>query len=117
MNYLFFEEDPEYPDFNCGEFAAKRYLRLIDSADYCSRSDRNNRQDSGGNIAPLPPNLLTEGRVMTSALRAKIAGALVICPLPSSLELRTYQLFHLVKFFGWRYNYKFNYWEQDWNCR
>jgi hypothetical protein len=111
MKHSFFEEDPEYPDLDCGEFVAKRYLRLVDSADYCSRSDRGNRQDFGDKIAYLPPNLLTEGRVMTSALKVKITGALAVCPLPSNFEIRIYQLFHLVKLFGWRYNYKFNCWE------
>lgn len=118
MNHSFLEEDPEYPDLNCEGFVVRRYLRLIDSADYRSKpfiyQDPSN---AGFYDAPFPPNLLTEGRKLTPYLRIKISGALALCPLPSTFEVRVYQLFHLMKLFGWRYNYKLNCWEQDWNCR
>lgn len=117
----FFERDSEYPDLECGKLAAKRYVRLIHSADYHSKPyldvddvDRDigikcdRRED-----VPLPVNLLTEGRNLTPALKVKILGALAICPLPSTFQLRIYQLFHLVKFLGWQYKYKSNCWEQD----
>lgn len=58
----------------------------------------------------LPHNLSTEGRRLTPALKVKILGALAICPLPSTFEIRVYQLFHLIKLFGYRYNYKSKRW-------
>lgn len=108
----FFDDDSEYPDLGCGELAAKRYLRLIRSADYrpnplmSVQGDRRTSEDLS-----LPRNLLTEGRRLTPALKLKIRGALAIAPLPSTFQIRVYQLFRLVQFFGWRYNYKSNCWE------
>ncbi|TAG43607.1 MAG: hypothetical protein EAZ33_12235 [Oscillatoriales cyanobacterium] len=108
----FFDDDSEYLDLGSGELAAKRYLRLICSADYrsnplnCVRGDRRTSEDLS-----LPPNLLTEGRRLTPALKLKIRGALAVCPLHSTFRIRVYQLFRLVQFFGWRYNYKSNCWE------
>lgn len=123
MRLSLFEEDPEYPDLNCGEFVARRYLRSIYSADYYSKPFiyEDPPADVIGDVIvadPLfPPNLLTEGKRLTQAMKIKISGALALCPLPSNFEVRTYQLFHLVKLFGWRYNYKLSCWEQDRNCR
>lgn len=107
MNPSFSEEDPEYPDLNCGEFMPRRYLRLIDSADYRSKPFiYEDQPDADDEDAPFPPGLLTEGKRLTPFMRIKISGALALCPLPSNFEIRTYRLFHLVKLFGWRYNCK-----------
>lgn len=121
MNPSFIEEDLEYPDLDCGQFVARRYLRLIYSADYYSKPfiyedppDDGPRQSTiSSNLLTegIPSNLLTEGKRLTPAMKTKIFGALALCPLPSSFEIRVYQLFHLVKLFGWRYNYKFCRWE------
>ncbi len=114
----FFERDSEYPDLECRELAAERYLRLIHSADYrfncwLDVDDVDRKAEPVREDVALPVNLLTEGRILTPALKIKILGALAICPLPSTFQLRIYQLFHLAKFWGWRYNYKSNCWEQN----
>lgn len=106
----FFDKDSQYPDLG-GEFAAKRYLQLINSADYRPNPLMSVQGDRSEDL-PLPPNLLTEGRRLTPGIKLKILGALKICSLPSSCPIRVYQLFHLTKFFGWRYNYKLNRWEE-----
>lgn len=115
----FFERDREYPDLCYRKRAAKRYIRLIYSADYRLKLcldvddvDRDVRIECDRKDVILPASLLTEGRRLTPALKIKILGALTLCPLPSTFQLRVYQLFHLVKLFGWRYNYKSNHWEQ-----
>lgn len=114
----FFERDSEYPDLECRELAAKRYLRLIHSADYrfncwLDVDDVDRKAEPVREDVALPADLLTEGRRLTPALKVKILGAVAICPLPSTFQLRVYQLFRLVKLFGWRYNYKSNHWEQN----
>lgn len=106
----FFESDPDYPDLGGGELAAERYLQLINSADYRQNPLIYHRGGQASEDLELPPNLLTEGRRLTSALKLKIRGALAICPLPSTFQIRIYQLFHLAKFFGYRYDYKSNCW-------
>jgi len=106
-----FEEDDEYPDLECRKPVVKRYLRLISSADYRSESFIDDAE-CDREVSALPHNLLTEGRRMTPALNLKILGALVICRVPSNFELRTFQLFHMTKLFGYRYNYKSHRWEQ-----
>lgn len=108
----FFERDLDHQDLDSGELATKRYLRLINSADY--RPNPLNSVHGDRASEDLPPNLLTEGRRLTPSLKLKILGALKICLLPSSCQpIRVYQLFHLAKFFGWRYNYKLNRWEEQ----
>lgn len=116
----FFERDSEYPDLECRELAAKRYVRLIHSADYHSKPyldvddvDRDIGIKCDHKDVALPASLLTEGRKLTPALKVKILGALAICPLPSTFQIRVYQLFRLAEFWGWRYNYKSNCWEQN----
>jgi hypothetical protein len=106
----FFVEDSEYSDLDCGELAAKQYLRLINSADY--RSSNPSVDDCKVESLPLPSNLLTEGRRLTPALKVKINRALLVSPLPSTFQIRVYQLFHMAKFLGYRYNYKLKDWEQ-----
>lgn len=61
----FFESDPDHQDLGSGELATKRYLRLINSADYRP----NPLMSVSGDRASedLPPNLLTEGRRLTPA--------------------------------------------------
>ncbi|TAE54387.1 MAG: hypothetical protein EAZ88_09400 [Oscillatoriales cyanobacterium] len=108
----FFDDDSEYLDLGSGELAAKRYLRLICSADYRSNPLNCVRGDRVSEDLPLPHNLLAEGRRLTPALKLKIRGALAVCPLPSTSQIRVYQLFHLARFWGWRYNYKLNRWEE-----
>ena len=109
-----FDSDGEYPDMECGKLVAKRYLRLTDSTDYRSKTfmDEDETCESraiADEDLPLPHNLLLEGRRLTPALRRKIWGALAICSSPT-IPTRVYQLFHLMKFLGYRYNYKFNIW-------
>lgn len=107
------EKDDEYPDLEYGKPAIKRYVRLIRSTNYCSKVVD---VESGIDISrELPPNLLTEGRKVTPLIKIKILGALARCSLPSNFEIRIYQLFHLVKSFGWRYDYKSRRWIRDWN--
>lgn len=114
MNPLFSEEDPEYPDLDCGEFIPRRYLRLIDSTDYRSKPFiYESPPDADFNDARFPSSLLTDGRKLTPYLTTKISGALALCSLPSTFQIRVYQLFHLVKLFGWRYNCKFRRWELE----
>lgn len=108
----FFERDPDHQDLGCGELATRRYLRLVNSADYRPNPLMSVSGDRRSEDLPLPPNLLTEGRRLTPGIKLKILGALKICSLPSSCQIRVYQLFHLTKFFGWRYNYKLNRWEE-----
>ena len=78
-----FDSDGEYPDIECGKLVVKRYLRLIDSTDYRSKSFLD-EEDAGESRAiadedlPLPHNLLLEGRRLTPALRRKIWGDLAI---------------------------------------
>lgn len=107
----FFESDPDYQDLGRGKLATKRYLRLINSADYRPVPLMIAQGDWVSEDLPLPRNLLTEGRRLTPALKLKIRGALAIYSLPSTSQIRVYQLFRLVQFFGWRYNYKSNCWE------
>ena len=109
-----FDSDDEYPDMECGKLATKRYLRLIDSTDYRSKSliDEENAGECRAiahEDSSLPHNLLLEGRRFTSAIKHKIWGALAICPVTT--PIRVYELFHLIKFLGYRYNYKSNIWE------
>ena len=72
-----FDSDGEYPDMECGKLVAKRYLRLIDSTDYRSKSFLD-EEDTGECRAithedlPLPHNSLLEGRRLTPTLRRKI---------------------------------------------
>lgn len=113
----FLERDDEYPDLKCGKPAIKRYIRLIGSTNYYSKvvvvePDMDPSLDIR---RELPPNLLTEGRKVTPSLKIKILGALARCSLSPDSEIRIYQLFHLVKFFGWRYDYKSRRWIRDWN--
>lgn len=109
-----FDSDGEYPDMECGELATKRYLRLTDSTDYRSKSFPD-EEDAGECRAiahedlPLPHNLLSDGRRLTRIIRRKIWGALAICHVTA--PIRVYQLFHLMKFLGYRYNYKSNIWK------
>ena len=111
-----FDSDAEYPDIECGKLVVKRYMRLIDSTDYRSKSFLD-EEDAGESRAiahedlPLPHNLLLEGRRLTRIIRRKIWGALAICPVTA--PIRIYQLFHLMKFSGYRYNYKSNIWRID----
>lgn len=99
----FSESDPDYPDLECPELAAKRYLQLIYSADYRSKAymDEEDR--------PLPANLLVIGRRLTPALRIKILRALDV--YPTKYQIRIYQLFSEVEFLGYKYNYKQKIWE------
>jgi len=115
----FFESDLEYADLGCGELAAKRYLRLIYSADYRSErfmDDDPDREDldqedlpSPDNNLPLPDNVVTIGRRVTPALRTKILRALEV--FPTKGLIRVYQLFYEVKACGFRYDHKKNIWE------
>ena len=111
-----FDSDDEYPDMECGKLTTKRYLRLIDSTDYRSKSliDEEGAGESRAiahEDSPLPHNLLLEGRRLTRIIRRKIWGALAIYPVTA--PIRIYQLFHFVKFLGYRYNYKTNIWRID----
>ena len=120
----FFESDPEYSDLNGGELAAKRYLRLIYSADYRAKPfiyddldkipDRTSSRSSA-NCPPLPINVITIGRRLTPYLRIKILSALAVHP--TKTLIRCYQLFAEVKKLGFRYDYKTNLWEfrPTWN--
>ena len=106
---FFFESDPEYPDLDCRENAAKRYLRLIYSNDYRSKPFMDDDPDREGlpsptNNLPLPSNVITVGRRITPAIRVKILRALEV--FPTKGQLRVYQLFFYVKCSGFRYDYK-----------
>ncbi|MEG4251086.1 hypothetical protein [Microcoleus sp. Pol10D4] len=68
----FFESDDEYPDLQCRKLGAKRYLRLIYSADYRSQSCMD--EDDPKNL-PLPVNIVTIGRRLTSNTKVKILRA------------------------------------------
>lgn len=108
----FLERDDEYPDLRCGEPAINRYVQLIRSADYYSKVV-DVETDIDPSLRELPPNLLTEGRKITPLIKIKILGALARCSLPSNFEIRVYQLLHLVKFLGWRYDDKSRRWIED----
>ncbi|MEG4807918.1 hypothetical protein QUA82_09840 [Microcoleus sp. F8-D3] len=110
----FFESDPEYPDLDSRNLAAKRYLRLIYSADYRSTPFMDDDPDREGlpsptNNLPLPTNVVTIGRRVTPSLRIKILRALEV--FPTKGQIRVYQLFAEVKFLGYRYDIKKKNWE------
>lgn len=110
----FFERDDEYPDLKCRKLAAKRYLRLIYSADYRSNPFMDDDPDQEGlpsptNSLPLPTNVVTIGRRVPPTLRVKILRALEV--FPTKGQIRVYQLFHQVKSCGFRYDRKNNIWE------
>ncbi|MCC3455774.1 MULTISPECIES: hypothetical protein [unclassified Microcoleus] len=110
----FFDDDSEYLDLGSGELAAKRYLRLICSADYRSKPFVDDDPDREGlasptNNLPLPPNVITIGRRVTPALRVKILGALDLYPTKS--QIRIYQLFAEIKACGFKYDHKHSIWE------
>ncbi|MEG4329879.1 hypothetical protein [Microcoleus sp. herbarium5] len=110
----FFESDDEYPDLQCRELGAKRYLRLIYSADYRSKPFVDDDPDREGlpsptNNLPLPTNVVTIGRRVTPSLRVKILRALEV--FPTKGQIRVYQLFSDVKFCGFRYDSKRKIWE------
>ncbi|MEZ2250227.1 hypothetical protein [Microcoleus sp.] len=108
----FFEADSEYADLECGQLAAKRYLRLICSADYWSKlggNDPDGEPSRSANNVLLPTNVLTIGRRITPALRIKILRALEVFPTKS--DVRVYELFFEVKFRGFVYDYKRKVWE------
>lgn len=110
----FFESDDEYPDLDCRKLAAKRYLRLIYSADYRSKPFMDDDPDQEGlpspsNNFPLPTNVMTIGRRVTPALRVKILRALEV--FPTKGQIRVYQLFFDVKSCGFRYDTKRKIWE------
>ncbi len=99
----FFENDSEYPDLDCRKLAAKRYLRLIYSADYRSKPFMDDDPDQEGlpsptNNLPLPTNIVTIGRRITPEIRIKILQALDV--FPTKGQIRVYQLFHEVKSCG-----------------
>lgn len=102
----FFESDDEYPDLQSQKLGAKRYLRLIYSADYRTQSCMD--EDDPKNI-PLPANLITIGRRLTPVVKVKILRALDI--LPVKYPIRVYQLFAEVKAHGYRYDPKHKNWE------
>ena len=102
----FFESDSEYPDLDCQKLAAKRYLRLIFSADYRLRPYID--AVDGENL-PLPANIITIGRRMNSYTKVKILRALEIYPV--KCQIRVYQLFWEVKDLGFRYNVNLQNWE------
>ncbi len=108
----FFEADSEYPDLECGQLAAKRYLRLICSVHYHSKlggSDPDLEGSPSANNVLLPTNVLTIGRRITPALRIKILRALEVFPTKS--DVRVYELFFEVKSRGFVYDYKRKVWE------
>lgn len=116
----FFHSDPEYPDLDCRELAAERYLRLLNSADYRKNRFIDDDPDREGvplpsNNLPLPHNVITIGRRITPSLRIKIFGALEIVQsselFSSQAQFRVYELFFQVKKLGFRYDYKHNMWE------
>ena len=104
----FFEDDPEYPDLDCGESATKRYLQLKSSADYYSKICNDHRDECDYANLPLPANVITIGRRVTPYLRIKILAALDVYPTKS--QIRTYQLFNEVKACGFRFDYKQKVW-------
>ena len=103
---IFFERDSEYSDLLTGTLTAKRYLRLINSTHYLSRSFI--VDDKLENFS-LPPNIITIGRRLTKGLRIKILRALDVYPIKS--QIRVYQLFFEIKELGYRYNCKDKIWE------
>lgn len=116
----FFESDPEYPDLECRELVAKRYLRLIYSADYRDNRFMDDDPDREGrpspdNKLPLPENVMTIGRRITPYTRVKILRALEI--YPTKYQIRVYQLFSDLKLLGYRYDIKKKNWEFYENCK
>lgn len=102
----FFESDDEYPDLQCRKLAAKRYLRLIYSADYRSQSCMD--EDDPKNLS-LPANVVTIGRRITPYTKVKILRALEIYPI--KYQIRVYQLFAELKYLGYRYDVVHKSWE------
>ncbi|MEG4419408.1 hypothetical protein QUA70_12465 [Microcoleus sp. LAD1_D5] len=90
----FFESDDEYPDLQCRELAAKRYLHLIYTVDYRSKPFINDDPDREGlpsptNNLPLPTNVVTIGRRITPALRTKILQALDVLPTKGQIRVKS----------------------------
>jgi hypothetical protein len=103
-----FEDDPEYPDLDCGECVTKRYLQLKSSADYFSKSAMMTEIKCDYANIPLPANVITIGRRVTPYLRIKIMSALDV--FPTKDQIRTYQLFAEVKACSFRFDYKQKLW-------
>jgi len=66
---------------------------------------------------PLPPHLIVTGRRIVPYLKKKILGALALhshC-LGVKQKIDIHTLFYETKLFGYRYNYKSQTWDLDWN--
>jgi hypothetical protein len=121
-----FEPDPEYDSDFDRELVIKRYLRLINSPTYYTVPIESvdslegrlpKSEDSKPENTPLPPYLIITGRRIVPYLKKKILGALALhshC-LGVKQKIDIHTLFYETKLFGYRYNYKSQAWDLDWN--